>query len=741
MTQAETPLVTEEPPGTENGTTTEAATAGVGTDADPGTETEAGAEGAGPPGDDGPARRGVPWLPSWRTALGSSLIAFALSSGAFAIGYMSVDMPEPNHAAVAQSNLFLYADGTPLARDGEIDRESVGIERIPEPVRLAVLAAEDRNFYTDSAVNPAAMLRAGWNTATGKGTQSGSTITQQYVKNYYLDQGQTISRKLKEFFIAVKLDREVTKDDILEGYLNTSYFGRNAYGVQAAAKAYYDKDATELNVSEGAYLAALLNAPHALDVTLNPQNRDLALARWNYVLDGMEKMHWLTEGQRAALKFPQPQPAKPREGLSGQRGYLVEAVKHYLTANRILDEKTLAAGGFRITTTIQPGKQQAFVEAVQDKLMSRLSDDNQADRYVRAGGVSIDVKTGEVVALYGGRDYTQQFVNNATRRDYQVGSTFKPFVFAAAVQHNARNRSGQVITPRTMYDGTSKREVVDKKGKPVGYAPENQDDENYGKLSVASATDKSVNSVYAQMAQDVDPRKVRQTAIRLGLPPDTPEMEPHPAIALGSATASVLDMAQAYATLANHGKQPAFSMVEKLSKNGHDYQLPPVRATQAVSRVAADATTAILESVVDNGSGEEAQEAGRPAAGKTGTGEHNRSAWFAGYTPELATVVALMGQDSETGEQKSLHGALGEDRISGGEVPAQIWAQYTATALEGAEEQDFDLRAGAKGRLPEPPPPPAPYRPAPQPPGRVPRAVAPLPPAGFANGERVVPRA
>ncbi|MFC7218475.1 transglycosylase domain-containing protein [Streptomyces polyrhachis] len=706
MTQTETPLITEETPQSADGAPADGA-------------PEAAADGSPPAGR---RRRRLRLLPGWRPTVGTSLIALALGSGAFAVGYMSVDMPQPNRAAVAQSNLFLYADGTPLARDGEIDRESVGIERVPEAVRLAVLAAEDRNFYTDSAVNPLAMVRAGWNTASGKGTQSGSTITQQYVKNYYLDQGQTISRKLKEFFIAIKLDREVTKDDILEGYLNTSYFGRNAYGVQAAAKAYFDKDVTELNVSEGAYLAALLNAPHTLDVTLNPQNRHAAVGRWNYVLDGMEKKRWLTAEQRAALRFPQPQQARPRESLSGQRGYLVEAIKSYLTEHRIIDEQTLAAGGFRITTTIQPARQQAFVEAVDDRLMSRLSDDNPVDRFVRAGGASVDVRTGEVVAMYGGRDYVQQFVNNATRRDYQVGSTFKPFVFTAAVQHDARTVKGAPITPRTVYDGKSRRQVVAKGGRKVGYAPENQDDEDYGRLSVAAATDESVNSVYAQMAQDVGPRRVFDTAVNLGLPPTTPEMLPHPAIALGSATASVLDMAQAYATLANHGRRPALTMVEKMTKNGHDYRLPVAADVQAVSRVAADATTAILESVVDNGSGGAAQEAGHPAAGKTGTGEHNRSALFAGYTTRLATVVAVMGQDSQTGEQKSLHGALGEDRISGSGVPAQIWADYTARALGDAEPEEFDLRAGAKGRLPAPPPPPAP--PAPIAPPPVPAAPA-----------------
>ncbi|NGN66808.1 penicillin-binding protein, partial [Streptomyces sp. A7024] len=676
-------------------------------DAEQGPETPDTPEPAEPAAPKAPSRRRRRrLLPSWHTVTGSALLFVALCSGAFAVGYMAVDMPEPNHAAVAQSNLFTYSDGTVLASDGEIDRESVGIERIPEPVRDAVLAAEDRNFYTDSAVNPAAMVRAGYRTMTGKGKQSGSTITQQYVKNYYLDQTQTVSRKVKEFFISIKLDREATKDEILEGYLNTSYFGRNAYGIQAAAKAYYNKDAQALNVAEGAYLAALLNAPNYFDVTANPQNRAAAEARWNYVLDGMITQGWLTPKQRARLTFPEPLQAKPREGLSGQRGYLVEAVKSYLTENRILDEKTLAAGGFRIRTTIQKPKQEAFVQAVQDELMGQLDDSRQADKYLRAGGASIDVKSGKVVALYGGRDYTQQFVNNATRRDYQVGSAFKPFVFTAAVQNHAKTGRGHTISPRTVYDGDSKRQVMDHKNKRVGYAPQNQDNDDYGRISVAEATNSSVNAVYAQMAQDVGPEKVRQTAVKLGLPDGTPELQAHPSIALGSATASVLDMTQAYATLANHGKRGTYAMVEGLTKNGEAYPLPPNKEHRVVSRKAADATTAVLKSVVEEGSGDEAQNAGREAAGKTGTGEHNRSAWFAGYTPELATVVAMMGQDSESGMQKSMHGALGEKRIGGGKYPARIWAAYTASALEDEPERYFNLKAGSAGRLPAPPPPP-----------------------------------
>ncbi|MEU5419313.1 transglycosylase domain-containing protein [Streptomyces sp. NPDC020667] len=644
-------------------------------------------------------------LPTWRMVLGGFLLIVLLIAGGLVAGYMLVNIPPANSAATAESNVYLYADGTQLARDGEVNRESVSLSRVPKTVQHAVLAAEDRDFYSESAVNPEAMLRAAWNTVTGKGKQSGSTITQQYVKNYYLGQEQTVSRKVKEFFIAIKLDREESKDEILEGYLNTSYFGRNAYGIQAAAQAYYNKDSDKLNAAEGAYLATLLNAPSAYDVGAHPENKPRAMGRWNYVLDGMVKKKWLDANERAAMKFPSPGKSRPRLGMSGQRGYLVEAVKDYLTTdNKIVDEQTLARGGYRITTTIDRKKQDAFVNAVQKQLMDDLSEDRQVDRYVRAGGASIDPTTGRVVALYGGIDYTKQYVNNATRRDYQVGSTFKPFVLTSAVENGSTTQDGRPITPNTLYDGTNKRPVQGRTG-PVGYAPANEDDKSYGQLNVTKATDLSVNAVYAQMAQDVGPGKVKDTAVALGIPAKTPELTPYPSIALGVATASVLDMTQAYATLANHGRHGPYTLVDKVTKGGENIELPGKEPKRAVTRDAADTTTAVLKSVVDNGTGSTAQAAGRPAAGKTGTAEEDKAAWFAGYTPDLATVVAVMGQDSDTGTQKSLYGATGLPRINGGGAPADIWAAYTEVALEGTEVKDFDLQTSGGEPAPtlEPP--------------------------------------
>ncbi|GES29734.1 transglycosylase domain-containing protein [Streptomyces angustmyceticus] len=643
-------------------------------------------------------------LPTWRTVLGTVLLFLLLIIGGLVTGYLLVGIPPANSAAKAQSTVYLYSDGSELARDGEVNRQNVTLGHVPKSVQQAVLAAEDRDFYAESAVDPAAMLRAAWNTVTGKGKQSGSTITQQYVKNYYLGQEQTVTRKAKEFFIAIKLDREVSKDNILEGYLNSSYYGRNAYGIQAAAQSYYGRNAEQLTTAQGAYLATLLNAPSAYDITARPANRARVLARWNYVLDGMVKQKWLSQADRAALEFPMPRPAKPSAGLSGQRGYLVEAVKDYLVDHRILDEDTLRAGGYRITTTIGKKRQNALVKAVNTRLMDRLDDSRKVDRCVRAGGASIDPASGRVVALYGGIDYARQFVNSATRRDYQVGSTFKPIVFASAVQNDATTQNGERITPNTVYDGTNKRMTVNH-GTRTGFAPANEDDRSYGPITVSEATDKSVNAVYAQMGIDVGPAKVKATAVDLGIPADTPSLaSSQGAISLGTATPSVLDMTQVYATLAHHGTHRPYSLVDKVTRNEEAVELPEREETTAVPRTAADTTTSILRSVVDGGTGTAAQGAGRPAAGKTGTAEDDKAAWFAGYTPDLATVVAVLGQNPESAAQEPLYGAGGLARVNGGDYPAQIWADYTAAALKGRPVRDFSLRLeeGAESASPSP---------------------------------------
>ncbi|PBC79656.1 membrane peptidoglycan carboxypeptidase [Streptomyces sp. TLI_235] len=703
-------------------------------------------------------RRALPrWrraIPTWRTSLTLGGGGLLLAAGTFAALYLAVPVPDPNAHALAQSNVYYYADGTTeIARTGAVNREDVTLDQVPAHVRDAVVSAEDRSFYRNRGIDLKGMLRAAWQNVShlgqgGRAFQGGSTITQQYVKNYYLTQEQTLTRKARELFISLKVDRQDSKDEILAGYLNTSYFGRGAYGVQTAARAYFGTDAAHLDLAQGAYLAALLQAPSAYDVrTASPANREKAVARWNYVLDGMVTLGFLDPATRAATTFPEVLDPQPAGGLEGQAGYLVDIADDWLTQTGVLDTATLKAGGWRITTTFDKNRQDAFVNAVKQELTAELDPGARprTDTDVRVAGASVEPGTGRIVAAYGGPDYAVQPYNDALRQDNQVGSTFKPIDLAAALEGDRTSQDNKPITTQSLYDGTSGRVVV---GGPTPYAPPNEDNENHGQITLREAMMRSVNSVYAQLGIDAGLDNVRRTAIRLGLPDSLQGMDPdHSSMTLGTATPSALDLAAVYAALANHGQAVRPWAVSALDRPGTGDRpvLPAHEATTAVSRTSADAVTDVLRDTVGpRGTGATAQALGRPAAGKTGTTDDNRSAWFAGYTPELATVVGLFREDKKTHAKESLAGTAGYERVNGGTFPARIWTSYMGAALNGAPVAQFDLQPGpgnteppspsaqapaAPKAKPKPKPKPKPKAPAPavkRPAGR-PAAPAPAP--------------
>ncbi|MGW4695276.1 transglycosylase domain-containing protein [Kitasatospora cineracea] len=630
-------------------------------------------------------------IPTWRITLLGLAASVLLGVGLFALGIALVKVPDAHAAATAQSNTWLYADGSVLARTGQTNRQNVSLDKVSPEAQHAALAAEDRNFYSEGAVNLKGMARAAFNTASGGSTQGGSTITQQYVKNAYLNQKQTVSRKVKEVFIAIKVDATQSKDEILSSYLNTSYYGRGAYGIQAAAQAYFGVDASRLTAAQGAYLATLLNAPSAFDVSsASEAGKQKATARWNYVLDGMVAKKWLGAEERQHTAFPEVLAPKSAPGLSGQAGYLVAAATSYLTDHGIVSDAQLAQGGYTITLTVDPKKQQQLQDAVQTQLTDNLKPDSRkVDAAAQAGAVSVDPKSGQVLALYGGADATKHWIDNATRTDYQAGSTFKAIALAAALDSGARTQSGERITADTVYDGTNRRPVRGAKGTP--YAPPNEGEHSYGQISLQQATDWSVNSVFAQLAQDTGLERVRATAVALGLPADTPGLSAVPSIPLGAATPSALELAGVYATLDNDGQQITPWLVKGLEAGGEQVALPEHKTAQAISKDAARATTSILQGVVDDqgGTGYRAAALNRPVAGKTGTTDDSRSVWFAGYTPELVTVVGLFGQEPGTGKQVSLDGVGGTGSAAGGKYPAQIWTAYMKSALAGQPVTDF----------------------------------------------------
>ncbi|MFH9606615.1 transglycosylase domain-containing protein [Streptomyces sp. NPDC017448] len=647
---------------------------------------------------------GIRGLFTWKKLLGTFFGIVLLGMGAFGALYLYVDVPAANAMAERQSNVYKYSDGTVLARTGKgVNRQIIDLDQVPKKVQHAFVAAENKTFYKDQGVDLKGTTRALFNTLSGKGKQGGSTITQQYVKNYYLTQDPTVSRKLKEVVISLKVDQKQSKDQILAGYINTAYYGRGASGVQAAAQAYYGVDAEELDVAQGAYLASLLQAPSQYDWnSASPTGKKLVKERWAYTLRNMVEMKWLTESERAGLEFPVPQKPKPAPGMEGQAGYLVEAANKELEKQGVTEEDRLA-GGWTFTLTVDKKRQKALEKSVHDQLESKL--DRQGDKVdatVQAGATSVDPKTGEVVALYGGEDYVKHYISNATRQDYQPASTFKPLVLASALENESTTQDGSLIGLNTIYDGTSKRPVV---GSDTPFAPQNEDDRSYGRISVQQAMNSSVNSVFAQMIVDVSPAKTKATALALGVPDKNfPE---RPAVSLGTMNASTWDMAGVYATLDNHGRKVTPHILRSAEHRDRTVKPQKPKREQVISRASADTVTKALTGVVDAGSGREANTSAYDAAGKTGTSEDNKSAWFAGYTPELTTVVALFGEGDGGRKQVSLTGTANSGRANGGGFPARIWADYTLGALGGGSDRTFDLQDVERGEVPAPPTPPA----------------------------------
>ncbi|POG48992.1 penicillin-binding protein [Streptomyces sp. ZL-24] len=646
---------------------------------------------------------GIRRLFTWKKLLGTFFGIVLLGMGAFLALYLYVPVPAPNALAERQSNVYQYSDGTVLARSNNgVNRQIVDLAQVPTEVQRTFVAAENKTFYKDQGVDLKGTTRGLINTLSGKGKQGGSTITQQYVKNYYLTQDPTISRKLRELVISLKVDQKQSKEQILAGYINTAYYGRGASGIQAASQAYYGVDAKDLNVSQGAYLASLLQAPSQYDwATATDTGKRLVKERWAYTLRNMVEMGWLTEAERAKQEFPVPDKPKPAQGMEGQTGYLVEAVNKELDKQGISAEDR-EAGGWTFTLTIDKKRQQQLEKSVKKELESQLDrEGNKIDATVQAGATSVDPKTGKVLAMYGGEDYVKHYVNNATRQDYQPASTFKPLVLAAALENEAKTQDGSLIGLNTIYDGTSKRPVV---GSDTPFNPQNEDDRSYGPISVQKAMNSSVNSVFAQMIVDVTPAATKKTALALGVPDKNfPE---RPAVTLGTMNASTWDMAGVYATLDNHGRKVTPHILQSAEHRARTVKPEAPRKQQVISRASADTVTSALKGVVQSGSGRAANTSAYQAAGKTGTSEENKSAWFAGYTPELTTVVALFGESPQGGRQVSLTGTANSGRANGGGFPARIWADYTLGALDGGSNATFDLQDVERGEVPPPPPSP-----------------------------------
>lgn len=608
---------------------------------------------------------------------------FVLASYLFVYSYYTVKIPDPNAYVNSQATVIEYADGSTIGRIGAEDRTSVPLATIPMNVRHAIMAAEDRNFYSERAFSPTGIMRALYHDLMGGSLQGGSTITQQYAKTAFLTPQRSIQRKIKEIVIAVKLEQQQSKDQILENYLNTIYFGRGAYGVQTASQVFFNKDVNQLSVSQAAVLASVLNAPGYYDPANGPSYAKRLKDRWKYVLDGMVKAHWLTAKEEARMSFPLIQPRVSSGSLAGPKGYVISWVENQLQGLGFSQDQ-LMQGGLVVKTTLVKKDQEAAVDAV----AKRTPADPKGN--LRVALVSIKPGTGEVVAMYGGQDYLKSQLNNATQAITEAGSSFKPFTLVAALQ--------QGISLHSLWNGTSPQVFYDP-GSQSPYPVFNYGNEQFPNVNLLDATANSVNTVFVPLAIKVGPQDVINVARAAGIP-DSVAMVASPSVTLGVASPHVIDVAAAYATFAAQGIYAKPYIVSEVlgSNQGVLYQAQPQSQQVFASDVMADLTSA-LQTVTARGTAAVAlADLGRPSAGKTGTTTDNASAWFNGYTPQLATTVALF-RDNAT---QSLNGIGGLNAVTGGSFPAKIWDVYTKEALAGEPIVDFPAPANIGGVDPTP---------------------------------------
>ncbi|MBQ0971724.1 transglycosylase domain-containing protein [Streptomyces griseoincarnatus] len=648
-------------------------------------------------------------MPSWKLVSGLCLAFFGGLVAVAGIGYAMVSVPsEENAAALSENNVYYWEDGTQMVATGSgQNRQNVTLDRIPEAMRWAVISAENKSFYKDSGIDPMGIARALGNMATGGDTQGGSTITQQFVKNTYLTQEQTVSRKFKEMFISIKVGTKLSKDEILQGYLNTSYYGRGAYGIQAAAQTYYGKDAVDLTPSECAFLAALLKGPtyydpagnQSIDTSASPgANRKRSEERWSWILEQMHNDEHLSaaEYQQAIKRYPLPQGRKATKGMTGQVSYLVDTAKRFVLKNSDITEAQFDQGGYQIYTTFEKDKVEALAKAVKKVEKENIDPKREKDQHVQFGAATVKPKDGAIVALYGGPGFENgHFVNNADTSGVPVGSTWKPFVLAAAMQHGTYKTNGVGVSPASKYNGNDHLKILNNDGSYVlkkdntPFFQENESDKPWGYISLRKAMEQSVNTPFVQLGMDVGMKKVADVAQKSGILKDS-FAGLNASFALGTSTPSAIRMADSYATFAASGKQADPYSVTEVKYRGSElpgFEKPRVK--QAMPEKVANNVTDVLENVIENGTAQHAKELGRRAAGKTGTTDENKSAWFVGYTQQLSTAVAMFREDPKSHKLLSMNGTAGKDSIHGGDIPTEVWTEFMKIALKGESDPGF----------------------------------------------------
>ncbi|WP_169695275.1 transglycosylase domain-containing protein [Rhodococcus opacus] len=650
-----------------------------------GRKTGGGRGGEPPKGGKKTAVKKSRWKIVRRTAYACVAMGLIIPILLFMAAYVVQDVPRPGDLKTNQVATIYASDGTSVLSKvvpPEGNRTEVTLDQIPKHTRDAVLAAEDRDFYSNPGFSIGGFARAARDNVLGKDSAGGgSTITQQYVKKTMVGSERSLTRKMKELVISSKMAREWSKDDILAAYLNTIYFGRGAYGIAAASKAYFNKPVDQLTVEESAVLASSIQLPSLLDPETNPEG---AQARWNYVLDGMVSAGTLEQSARSVMQYPPYVPiAQVDNGNqdSGPEGLIKNQVLRELGEAGI-SEQLLNTEGLEITTTIDPVAQAAAVDSARSNM------EGEPDN-LRTGVVSVDPKTGAVRAYYGGEDGGGYDFANA---GLQTGSSFKVFGLAAALD--------QGIPLSQMYD--SSELTVN------GITISNVEGEGCGTCTIAEALKRSLNTSFYRQELELDggPQAIADMAHKAGIPKEIPGVGPsltepdgsgpNNGIVLGQYQSRVLDMASSYATLAASGTYHAPHFVQKVVSADGTVLLDRGGDTgeDRIDKDVADNVTSAMEPIAGYSRGHNLA-GGRPSAAKTGTAQlgdtgKNKDAWMVGYTPSLSTAVWVGTTDGQALENSS--GAM----IYGSGLPSDIWKDTMDGALEGTDVEKFP-KPGAIG--------------------------------------------
>ncbi|MFD0571010.1 transglycosylase domain-containing protein [Kitasatospora gansuensis] len=645
------------------------------------------------------------WIPSWKLQLSTFLLFFGTGVGAVGVTYAMTPIPDVNKVVETQNNIYYWADGSEMTRQGDTNRQVVQLGDISKDLQNAAISTENASFWDDSGIDPKGIARAVYNMATGGETQGGSTITQQYVKNAYLNQDQTLSRKARELFITLKVNQEYGKDKILTGYLNSSWFGRGATGAQAAAQAYYGVNAKDLDLCQSALLAGLLKGAALYDPATSPANHERAVKRWNEVLDRMVTTGAITKEKRATCAvFPEPTAKKAPASMNGQVSYMVEVVNKYLMSkDKTITEAALAKGGYQIHTTFQKDKVDALKKAVDDFQAETLKPDKrEKDKFVQIGAASVLPNDGAIVAIYGGPGVeTGHHTNNADTLGVPVGSTFKPFVLAAAMQYGVQTETGNDGKPKRInaesrYLADDKTEIHKLDGSPVigddgkPYHQKNSGKGMPGYVSLKEAMRNSYNVPFVQLGQDVGTKVVGNLVEQMGLRKESLTDSSTITFPLGTSTPSAIRLASAYSVFAARGQQTDPYSVSKVIREGAELKSFAKPTPKAVlEEVVADNVTDVLVNVAKNGTGEKTNALGKQIAGKTGTTDRGLSAWWVGYTPSLVTSVGMWREEAGKPGLQTLDGTAGKDEVHGGDFPTDIFTRYMKIILNGQPKETF----------------------------------------------------